>query len=102
MLLKTFFTIVTLIIFGIPGFFLLWSYGFKAKNEFTLFLYSILWGTILMLIFYYALPLNGLPVLIRNPYVGSLIVSLLAFVIGKIAKKFGPRLKSWWILRKRI
>jgi hypothetical protein len=101
MLQETFFDLITLIIFGIPGFFLLWTYGFKAKNDFILVMYSIFWGTVLMLIFYYALPIKGIPVLIRNPYVGSLLVSVLAVGIGWSAKRVGPRLQSWWILHRR-
>lgn len=102
MMVQLFFSLITLIIFGIPGYFFLRTYGFTAKNDLMLAVYSIMWGTILMLIFYYALPLKGLPVFIRNPYVGSLLVSVLALGIGKIAKRVVPKLRSWWILQRRL
>ena len=83
--------VVNLLLFTIPGFFLVRSFkGASKAREFSDFEYlslSVFWGIIFMATFSQFFPSEKLDLLIRNPYVGTLIFSFMAMVLGSLARK---------------
>lgn len=79
--------LVTLLLFTMPGFFLIWGFKPNKKSDFEYFIFSMFWGIIIMVLFYQIIPTTSLIPLLNNPLAGAIIFSLLAYEIGFLGRK---------------
>jgi hypothetical protein len=90
--------IVNLLIFTVPGFFLVRSYkGASAARKYTDFEYlalSLFWGIIFLAIFSKFFPSEKFNLLIDNPYAGAVAFSVIAMVLGFCAKEVALLFRS--------
>jgi len=88
------FDIASLLLFTMPGFFLLWSVGYRAKSDFVFFMFSMFWGIVLMMIFIYKISfVKWMTPLLNNPYAGAVVFSILAYALGSVIKWIKPKFK---------
>lgn len=85
--------IASLLLFTMPGFYLLWSFGYRAKSDFVFFMFSMFWGIALMVFFYKLSSVNWITPLLNNLYAGAVVFSIFAYVLGWVVKRIKPKFK---------
>lgn len=75
-----------LLLFSIPGYFLITSAGIRVESEFGYFVRSFVWGLIFVAVIFFIAektPLSLGDEILENPYSSMLVFSVLAFLVGK-------------------
>lgn len=88
-----------LLIFTIPGFFLVWSYKDFGKSnkisDFEYLMFSLFWGLFMVAIFSSLVKKETIFPLLQNPYAGAITFSLLGIIIGWTGSKVRLKLKTY-------
>ena len=96
---------ILLLMFTIPGFFLVWSFsktsGKKIESDFEYLMFSVFWGVILL-----GLVGHGnekwISKLFENIFTGMTVLSLIAlmsgWVVSKVTTKYYKKVKKHFIL----
>lgn len=75
-----------LLLFSIPGYFLIVSAGIKINSEFGYFVHSFFWGLLFVVFIYIIVDITPLPLekeILENPYVSMIVFSMFSFLFGK-------------------
>jgi hypothetical protein len=84
--------IAQLLLFTIPGFFIVWSFrktaGSKQIAEFEYLMFSAFWGVILLGFLGFSISKETLTLALSNPYSACIIFSTLGVFFGGIAGTF--------------
>ncbi|MFM2339422.1 MAG: hypothetical protein RLZZ360_58 [Candidatus Parcubacteria bacterium] len=88
--------ILHLVLFSIPGYFLLAVGGFEFKSEFGHIIQSFFWGFAFVALTYTALTkINIMPQdVFSNPYTAMIIFSLMAMGLGLVIAQIRNKIKS--------
>lgn len=75
-----------LLIFTIPGFFIIWSYrkvrGGNAISDFEYLMFSLFWGLILLIVYASIVDQVTISTVLKNPYATAVSFSLLGSAAG--------------------
>ena len=85
--------ITTLLIFVMPGFFLVRAISDKKRGDFEYLMLSMFWGIILMAIYYKIYPQDKMLVYLNNPYAGAIIFSISAWAFGWLTKRIAKQFR---------
>lgn len=75
-----------LLIFTMPGFFLIKIFSKKSRSGFEHSILSLFSGILLMTLYYYILPNDKFNILIQNPIAGAIIFSIITILFATVVK----------------
>jgi RsiW-degrading membrane proteinase PrsW (M82 family) len=85
-----------LLIFTIPGFFVVWSYnkakGKKIESDFEYLVFSFFWGLFILALLGWIMPKEKFDLFFKNIYAATIVLSLINIIFGNI---LGGRLDKY-------
>lgn len=85
--------LVTLLLFAMPGFFLILGFGVKQESDFKYLMLSMFWGILIVVVFSKIFPNQKFDSLLGNPYAGAVIFSASAYFVGLGGREITPSFK---------
>lgn len=90
------FDLVAILLFILPGYYLLLFAGWKFQNTFTHAVNCLFFGILIAFVMNYIYPINKYSEILSNPLAGAVILSLWGMVIGFFVKLFTGQITSYF------
>ena len=83
--------LVTLLMFSIPGYFVVWTFHkfnkSKSESDFERLVFSFFWGSVLLVSYSLLAGADQFRLLVSNPFATMLSMSVLAYAMGFVGYK---------------
>ena len=84
----------TLLVFIMPGFFFLKFFSDKERSGFEYTMLSLFWGIILVVFYYYILPIDTFMTIIKNEYAIAVVFSIFSIILALLIRFFIEKIKE--------